>query len=134
MAKDFDLLLTLFPFEVPYFSHTSLATMCTGHPVVEEIQKEPARPAVFLANKGHILALFPGSRPAEVKRNLPKQLAAAIAFCKRQGNFTIAIAESRASPLLRQVKSLAKAYDFTDPIHIVSFSDRYQLMKQARLS
>ncbi len=73
MAKLFDRLLTLFPFEPPYFEKFGLQTDCVGHPAVEAAPGDGHR---FRAEHGipadtPTLALLPGSRRGEVKRLLP---------------------------------------------------------------
>lgn len=73
MARLFDRLLTLFPFEPPFFEPYGLATDCVGHPAVEA---KPGDGAGFRARHGipadaPVLALLPGSRRGEVKRLLP---------------------------------------------------------------
>lgn len=108
MAKYFDLLLTIFDFEPAYFAHTSLKTVFVGHPIIEHIQESSVK------RDKPILAIFPGSRPAEVKRNLKKQLAAADAFCKNHPEYEIAI----CSPCL----------------DMVPFKERYSLMQRAHLA
>jgi lipid-A-disaccharide synthase len=73
MAQLFDRLLTLFPFEPPYFTAHGLPTDCVGHPAVEAALGDGA---AFRARHGigaevPTLALLPGSRRGELKRILP---------------------------------------------------------------
>jgi lipid-A-disaccharide synthase len=71
LGKACDELFTLFPFEKSYFSHTPLHVTHVGHPLkttISRIQKK---------NSPYFLSLFPGSRPHEIARNLPRQLAVA---------------------------------------------------------
>lgn len=65
MAKTFDLLLTILPFEKAYFEHSGLPVKYVGHPLVQEIpfQEHP--------KDENLLALFPGSRKKEIERVLP---------------------------------------------------------------
>ena len=67
MAKNLDLLLTIFPFEPQYFSKTNLPVRYVGHPLISQMQ-----PTILERKK--ILALFPGSREAQIEKNLPLQL------------------------------------------------------------
>lgn len=70
MAKYLDILLTIFPFEKNYYSHTSLDVRFIGHPLAninENATKE----------KKEFIGIFPGSRPKEIKKNFPLQLEVA---------------------------------------------------------
>ncbi len=80
LEKYFDQLLCILPFEVAHFHQSSLKVTYVGHPLVERISEyqydnlwkqkcglDPDKP---------ILALFPGSRPSEIKRHLPTMLEA----------------------------------------------------------
>lgn len=86
MAEDYDLLLTIFPFEKDWYAQRApkLKVEFVGHPMLDrfavqgpksEVQSQPARPEVLL---------LPGSRSGELKRHLPvmvdaaKQMAAEI--------------------------------------------------------
>ena len=75
MAHYLDHLMTLLPFEPPYFEKHGLATSFVGHPVVEPVQ-EHLDPEGFLTRQGldpaaPTLCLLPGSRRMEVSRLLP---------------------------------------------------------------
>ncbi len=79
MADDFDLLLSIFPFEKQwYVDHApGLRVEFVGHPIVDRYatpsqtrQARPVRPKP-------LLLLLPGSRPAELKRHLPIMVEAA---------------------------------------------------------
>lgn len=121
MAKYFDALLTLFDFEPQYFEKTSLATTFVGHPIVEIIENGP-EVALDLDPARPILALFPGSRPAEVKRNLPIQLEAALAYQAHHPEFLLAV--SAKEPI----------DDLPETVKQVPFTHRYALMKRAQLA
>jgi len=74
ISKFLDCLLTLFPFEPPYFEKYGLKTVCVGHPVVEKIM-EPDAAQIFrkkynIEADQPILALLPGSRVNEIKQLL----------------------------------------------------------------
>lgn len=71
-------LLTLFPFEPPYFGKEGLPTTFVGHPLVEigfdAISKEEARKKLKLKKDERLILLLPGSREGEIKRLLPLML------------------------------------------------------------
>ena len=82
-ARIFDLLLTLLPFEPPYFEKEGLKTIFVGHPVLWEGRK--GNGVSFRARHGigaeeKVLLVLPGSRAGEVKRHLPVFFAAAKAM------------------------------------------------------
>ncbi|MFN4088435.1 MAG: lipid-A-disaccharide synthase [Alphaproteobacteria bacterium] len=78
-ARDFDRLLTLFPFEPPLFRAHGLPTDWVGHPVVETPAGDGAtfRGRHGIPTATRLLALLPGSRAGELDRLLPVFGAAA---------------------------------------------------------
>jgi lipid-A-disaccharide synthase len=75
VARFLDHLMTLLPFEPPYFEKEGLAATFVGHPVIEE-GAERGDGAAFRARHGipadaPVLAVLPGSRRGEVTRLLP---------------------------------------------------------------
>lgn len=76
IQKSTDLLLSLFPFEAPYFAHMPYAFV--GHPVLELPKGDPQR---FWAKQGRspspLLCLLPGSREREIREFLPTFLETA---------------------------------------------------------
>ena len=75
MAKDFDLVLALFPFEVPFLRRYGLRAEFVGHPVIERAARvtggEGLRTRLGLATETPLLALLPGSRSSEIRFILP---------------------------------------------------------------
>jgi lipid-A-disaccharide synthase len=80
IARRVDHMLTLFPFEVPFYTQAGIDATYVGHPLVDrvaalpspeqaalELGLDPSRPAV---------ALLPGSRSQEIRRLLPPMLGA----------------------------------------------------------
>jgi lipid-A-disaccharide synthase len=63
VAAALDQLLCLFSFEPALYAGTGLDARWVGHPAVDRVGPSAREPGV--------LALFPGSRPAEVYRHLP---------------------------------------------------------------
>jgi lipid-A-disaccharide synthase len=74
-ARAADHLLTLFPFEPPYFEKVGLPATYVGHPVVEgEAGRGDGpgfRTAHGIAAAAPVLCVLPGSRAGEVRRLLP---------------------------------------------------------------
>ena len=81
IARSLDLLVTLFPFEPSLFDGTGLKAVFAGNPLVDQTaaarRAEESAPASLPWGEGRRIALFPGSRPNEVRRLLPDILAAA---------------------------------------------------------
>lgn len=74
ISKFLDHLLTLFPFEPPYFQKYGLATTFVGHPVVEKKLEENSakvfREKYNVSENQPILTLLPGSRINEITQLL----------------------------------------------------------------
>ena len=74
-ARAADHLLTLFPFEPPYFEKVGLPASYVGHPVIEgEAGRGDGagfRAAHGIAATAPVLCVLPGSRAGEVRRLLP---------------------------------------------------------------
>jgi len=73
IARHLDHLLTLFPFEPPYFEAHGLDTTFVGHPAVGQPAGDGAafRGRFRLPKGAPVLGVLPGSRPGEVKSLLP---------------------------------------------------------------
>lgn len=73
-AKLYDHLLTLFPFEIPYFTKFNLPTTCIGHPIFQQnfYRKDAALKKEFTSDKNaRIVTITPGSRLGEINRHMP---------------------------------------------------------------
>jgi lipid-A-disaccharide synthase len=70
MALWYDHLLTLLPFEPPYFEEVGLTATYVGHPVLEvsRLSRSDARNALGLTPYASAIAILPGSRDDEVRR------------------------------------------------------------------
>jgi lipid-A-disaccharide synthase len=84
MARDFDLLLAIFPFEPAWYAARvpSFKVEFVGHPIFErhKVWREKiAAKSVTAKNPANVL-LLPGSRVGELKRHLPVMLQAARAI------------------------------------------------------
>ncbi len=75
MARYFDLVLALLPFEAPFFEEYGLKSVFVGHPVIERAARMTGG-AAFRARHGiapdaKLLAVLPGSRTSEIRFILP---------------------------------------------------------------
>jgi lipid-A-disaccharide synthase len=79
IANDFDLLLSIFPFEKDWYAKRvpKLCVEFVGHPMVERFLKStaPSPPSTVSTNSPQIL-LLPGSRKKELQKHLPVMLEA----------------------------------------------------------
>jgi lipid-A-disaccharide synthase len=73
ISKFLDHLLTLFPFEPPFFTRHGLPTTFIGHPLAEQKVgcSSVYRNTHDVDEATKIISLLPGSRPGEIKRLLP---------------------------------------------------------------
>jgi lipid-A-disaccharide synthase len=82
-----DLMLCLYPFEPKLYAAHGLRAAYVGHPLADELDdrttREDARRALGLPGDGKIVAVLPGSRPAELNK-LAEPFAAAAAWLTRR--------------------------------------------------
>lgn len=75
MARYFDLVLALFPFEVPFFEGHGIHAAFVGHPVIERAARmrggDDLRKRLGIGLDAPLLAVLPGSRMSEVTLLLP---------------------------------------------------------------
>jgi len=95
MARWYDHLIALLPFEPPYFQQVGLACSYVGHPVVESgADRGDAarfRAAHGIAADELVLTVLPGSRGGEVRRLLPVFGAALRRLESMVGTFRVAV-------------------------------------------
>lgn len=96
MAKFYDQLLLILPFEAPYFAHTGLQTTYIGHPITEfpykDADGESFRKAHQISDDTKVLTILPGSRKNEIKHILPAFLDTAEIMPKLIENLHIVFA------------------------------------------
>jgi len=78
MAKDFDLLLSIVPFEPEWYAARvpGLRVEFVGHPMVDRFGPPPARAEPGGGQDSPKILLLPASRPGELKRHVPVLLRA----------------------------------------------------------
>ena len=79
IARDFDLLLSIFPFEKEWYAARvpQLRVEFVGHPIVDRYAGRRDELLAKWASATPVLLLLPGSRDSELKRHLPVMLAVA---------------------------------------------------------
>ncbi len=95
MARWYDHLMALLPFEPPYFGRVGLACTYVGHPVLDSGADrgdgQRFRSAHGLAAHDLVIAVLPGSRGGEVRRLLPVFGAALGRLQQQIGPFRVAV-------------------------------------------
>ena len=113
MARDCDLLLSIFPFEKDWYAKRvpQLRVEFVGHPMLDRFQKaEGRRQKAEISSASPLILLLPGSRPDELRRHLPVLLGALKSIRER-------LPASRAkmvlpdAALVQQAKSAAMPAD-----------------------
>ncbi|HXC57214.1 MAG TPA: lipid-A-disaccharide synthase [Rhizomicrobium sp.] len=119
MARNFDLLLALLPFEPPFFEKYGLHTVFVGHPVIERAERiaggDALRARLGIAPAAPLLCVLPGSRSSEIRFILPvfRAAVAQIARCV-PGLVTVLPTVPHVAARVR-----AAAEDWPAPLHIV---------------
>ena len=93
ISKFLDHLLTLFPFEPPFFTRHGLPTTFIGHPLAEQPVgcSSVYRNIHDVDEATKIISLLPGSRPGEIKRLLPTFKKTLDLLLKKYPNIHIAM-------------------------------------------
>ena len=133
IARWYDHLLTLLPFEPPYFEREGLAASYVGHPVIASGagggDAARFRAAHGIADNELVLSVLPGSRRGEVSRLLPVFGGALRRLEKIVGPFRI------AAPTVATVADIVKAgvRDWPgEAIVLRSTADKYDAFAASR--
>jgi lipid-A-disaccharide synthase len=135
MAGYFDLVLALFPFEVPFFEKFGLKAAFVGHPVIERAAKmtggDALRARLGIAADAPLLALLPGSRTSEIRFILPAfKDAAALLARKIPGLVTVLPTVPHVAGKVR-----AATGDWPTPLHVLeSEADKYAAFDAATVA
>ncbi len=87
IARAIDLMLVLFPFELPYYEKKHIPARFVGHPLAAQLRdmadKHETRRKLGLPLDKTLVALMPGSRKGELKQHAAIFLEAAL-LCQKQ--------------------------------------------------
>lgn len=133
IAKIYDLLLAILPFEPPYFEKYGLKTVFIGHPIVENSPisaDNNFRQKHQISQNELLICVTPGSRIGEVKRILPEIAAAVNILVKKYPNLVVAI------PTITKTNDLVKvsASLFVSKVIVVGEEEKYQLFHSANIA
>ena len=126
MAKFLDLMLCLFPFELPLYADARLRAVCVGHPLLDSLaaeKKEQARDA-------SLVALLPGSRGKEVRKIFPIMIEAAKRLKKSRPSLRFEAAAAR-EPLAEEMREMLRAHGCDAAFCGVTLRTAHDLMQRA---
>ena len=132
MAKNFDLLLALLPFEPPFFEQYGLHTTFVGHPVIERGKLMTGgaelRAKLGIAPEAPVLCVLPGSRSSEIRFILPIFKDAVAEIAKRvPGLITLLPTVPHVAARVR-----AACADWPAPVHVIeSDAEKYAAFRAA---
>lgn len=113
-AALFDRLLTLFAFEVPYFTKEGLSTFWVGHPAAWKERPHSA------PSDHPVLCAFPGSRRGELRRHLPLYRD----ICARLKHTHTALTVTMPVPARLKPYVQSATRHWPCPLHIVGSDER----------
>jgi len=128
MARDYDLLLSIFPFEKDWYAARvpELRVEFVGHPIMDRIQKSEFRSQNI--NFTPSLLLLPGSRPDELRRHLPVML-------ESLQKIRAAIPNLRAKMVLPDESLVQQAKSFNLPANLeIQVGNLPQALSQASVA
>ena len=126
MARYLDLMLCIFPFELPLYAGSSLRAVFTGHPMLDSL----AAKRTGIPRDPQLVGLFPGSREKEVRKIFPVMVQAAQRLkTARPGlRFEAAAASHQlADRMLATIEQLGESADFCH----VTVRASHELMQRA---
>lgn len=112
--RSVDATLTILPFETAFFARFRVPARYIGHPLLDEIEREPPDPAAVAALRLQpLLCLLPGSRRAEIAANLPGMLGVARALRRGVPGLRVVLPHKnpRRAQLLQRLLASADASD-----------------------
>jgi len=135
IEENFDMLLTIFPFEKQYFSNAVLDVQYIGHPLIDKIEAyrydDQWHNNYGLSKEQDLVALFPGSRKAEILANLPNMLAIVKNLQQKwpQVQFAISIACEKFFPLL---STILQEHLPGHHLPLIATQHSYELMRDSK--
>ena len=133
MARWYDHLMTLLPFEPPYFERVGLSCRCVGHPVLESgADRGDAgrfRTTYGVGDHDLLITVLPGSRGGEVRRLLPIFGSALEILATRIGSFRVVV--PTVATVAATVASAVRAWT-GEPIVVLQPRDKYDAFAASR--
>ncbi len=133
MARWYDHLMTLLPFEPPYFQRVGLSCSYVGHPIIESGadrgEGERFRTISGLAPGDVLICVLPGSRGGEVRRLLPIFGAALERLAQVIGPFRVVV--PTVATVAAQVAATTRGWPGA-PILVQQPRDKYDAFAASR--
>lgn len=102
IAKNFDLILTIFPFENEFFKKSNIPAKYIGNPICFELMQKTktslTKNHLNIENSYNIIALVPGSRGKELNRHLPAMIDAARILHSELSKTVFVVSEANSLP------------------------------------
>ena len=126
MAKFLDLMLCLFPFELPLYADAGLRAVCVGHPLLDSLAAEKRDQVRDAA----LVALLPGSRGKEVRKIFPIMIEAAKRLRQSRPSLCFEVAAARES-LAEEMHAMLHAHGCDESFCIITLRSAHELMQRA---
>ncbi len=126
MAKYLDLMLCLFPFEIPLYEGAGLHAACVGHPLLDTL----AAKKIEVTRDQKLVALLPGSRGKEVRKIFPVMLDAAIWLREQRPELQFATAAA-SEPLAAEMREILANRKKDETFCPISLRSAHDLMQRA---
>ena len=124
IATTHDLMICLFPFEVPLFEEAGLRSRCLGHPLVDELEEK----RIKVGRRENLIGLFPGSRIKEVCRLFPMMLESASRLLKENPEIRF-VAAAASEKVARVMGNFLEASGLPDDLVEVQTGESQYLMQ-----
>jgi lipid-A-disaccharide synthase len=108
IARTITCVCAVFPFELPVYEQAGATTCYVGHPLVDIVKSDTARPDLLrqldLDPEAPMYALLPGSREQEIRLHLPDMLKAALLMRHEipDAQFVIALAHTVSRSMIEE--------------------------------
>jgi lipid-A-disaccharide synthase len=126
MAAYLDLMLCLFPFEIPLYEGAGLPAVCVGHPLLDTL----AAKKIDVPRDPGLVALLPGSRGKEVRKIFPAMVAAALKLQEQRPSLRFAAAAA-SEPLAIEMREILKSRGKDENFCAINLRSAHDLMQRA---
>jgi lipid-A-disaccharide synthase len=126
MAKFLDLMLCLFPFELPLYADAGLRAVCVGHPLLDSLAAKKQERGRDCA----LIALLPGSRGKEVRKIFPVMVEAASRLKSERPSLRFEAAAA-SETLATEMRSILHAHGAALSSCTVTLRSAHDLMQRA---
>ena len=126
MAKFLDLMLCLFPFELPLYADAGLRAVLVGHPLLDSLAAEKKEQTRDVS----LVALLPGSRGKEVRKIFPVMIESAKRLKQSRPTLRFEAAAAR-EPLAEEMREMLRAHGCDAGFCAITLRTAHDLMQRA---